>query len=244
MYKVKSNNKEIIRFDTKEELILYFARREPITLGLWSESKLLSYVPKLFDQIAMNPNDRYTPGVTGRAMHDSFWPFVAKHDSVPRTIMVYEDGRVIDIRDWLPEFRACLIKLKNKNIDEPSRDICSGGYKPRCTKQYRIVHGYHQALVGMSVADEEDIFEVLGCVPSKMKRCGGHSPSNIRPKDSQRSWKANSKARKNWGWHKVASSLESIRMMGQEEISFDLEYEDGIMEALFLYDDGWDQEIA
>lgn len=63
MYKVKSNNKEIIRFDTKEELILYFARREPITLGLWSESKLLSYIPKLFDQIAMNPNDRYTPGV-------------------------------------------------------------------------------------------------------------------------------------------------------------------------------------
>lgn len=34
MYQVKINSKEIIRFDTKEDLILYFARREPITLGL------------------------------------------------------------------------------------------------------------------------------------------------------------------------------------------------------------------
>ena len=45
MYQVKINS--------KEDLILYFARREPITLGLWSESKLLSYIPKLFDQVAM-----------------------------------------------------------------------------------------------------------------------------------------------------------------------------------------------
>lgn len=244
MYKVKSNNKEIIRFDTKEELILYFARREPITLGLWSESKLLSYIPKLFDQIAMNPNDRYTPGVTGRAMHDNFWPHPSRLNTVPRTIIVYEDGRVVDIRDWLPEFRACLIKLKNKNIDEPSRDICSGGYKPRYTKQYRIVHGYHQAQAGMSEADEDEILEVLGYVPSKMKHCGGGAPSSIRPKDSQRPWKANSKARKSWGRHKVASSQKSVRTMGLAEIGFDLEHEDDILDAMFPYSDDWDQEVS
>ena len=96
----------------------------------------------------------------------------------------------------------------------------------------------------MSEADEDEILEVLGYVPSKMKHCGGGAPSSIRPKDSQRSWKANSKARKNWGRHKVASSQESIRTMGQEEISFDLEYENGVLEALFLYGDGWDQEDA
>lgn len=99
MYQVKINSKEIIRFDTKEDLILYFARREPITLGLWSESKLLSYIPKLFDQVAMNPNDRYTLGVTGRALHGDFWRYGARLDTAPRTIMVYEDGRVVDIRD-------------------------------------------------------------------------------------------------------------------------------------------------
>lgn len=225
-------------------MILYFARREPITLGLWSESKLLSYIPKLFDQIAMNPNDRYTPGVTGRAMNDSFWPFVTKHDSVPRTIMVYEDGRVIDIRDWLPEFRACLIGLKNKTLGKPSCSTCCAGRKPRCTKQYRITQGYRQSQAGMSEADEDEILEVLGYVPSKMKHCGGGAPSSIRPKDSQRSWKANSKARKSWGRHKAASSQESIRMIGQEEINIDLEYEDGILDALFLYGDGWDQEDA
>lgn len=37
MYQVKINSKEIIRFDTKEDLILYFARREPITLGVVGE---------------------------------------------------------------------------------------------------------------------------------------------------------------------------------------------------------------
>lgn len=244
MYKVKSNNKEIIRFDTKEELILYFARREPITLGLWSESKLLSYVPKLFDQIAMNPNDQYTPGVTGRAMNDSFWPFVTKHDSVPRTIMVYEDGRVIDIRDWLPEFRACLIGLKNKTLGKPSCSTCCAGRKPRCTKQYRITQGYRQSQAGMSEADEDEILEVLGYVPSKMKHCGGGAPSSIRPKDSQRSWKANSKARKSWGRHKVASSQKSVRTMGLAEIGFDLEYEDDILDAMFPYSDDWDQEVS
>ena len=244
MYKVKSNNKEIIRFDTKEELILYFARRKPITLGLWSESKLLSYIPKLFDQIAMNPNDRYTPGVTGRAMNDSFWPFVTKHDSVPRTIMVYEDGRVIDIREWLPEFRTYLIKLKNGTLNKPFHHICPAGHKPRYTKQYRIAHGYHQAQAGMSEADEDEILEVLGYVPSKMKHCGGGAPSSIRPKDSQRSWKANSKARKSWGRHKVASSQKSVRTMGLAEIGFDLEYEDDILDAMFPYSDDWDQEVS
>lgn len=242
MYQVKINSKEIIHFDTKEDLILYFARREPIVLGLWSESKLLSYVPKLFDQIAMNPNDRYTLGVTGRALHGEFWHYNTRLDTAPRTIMVYEDGRVVDIREWLSEFRTCLINLKNGTMDKPSCHICSAGHKPRYTKQYRIAHGYHQAQAGMSEADEEEILEVLGHVPSKMKHCGGGAPNSVRPKDSQRSWKVNSKARKNWGRHKAASSQESIRMMGQEEISIDLEYKDGILDALYLYGDGWDQE--
>lgn len=242
MYQVKSNNKEIIRFNTKEDLILYFSRREPIGLGLWTENKLLSYIPRLFDQIAMNPNDRYTLGVTGRALHGDFWPYVSHLDTAPRTIMVYEDGRVIDIREWLPEFRACLIGLKN-GVDKPPCSICCSGRKPRCTKQYRIAHGYRQAQAGMSEADEEDILEALGYVPSKMKHRGG-APSSVRPKDTQRSWKSNSKARKNWGRHKAASSYESIRMMGQEEVSFDLEYGDGVLDALYLYGDGWDQEDA
>lgn len=195
MYQVKINSKEIIRFDTKEDLILYFARREPITLGLWSESKLLSYIPKLFDQVAMNPNDRYTLGVTGRALHGDFWRYGARLDTAPRTIMVYEDGRVVDIWDWLPEFRACLIGLKNKTLGKPSCSTCCAGRKPRCTKQYRIAQGYRQSQAGMSEADEEDVLDTLGYVPSKMKHRSG-APSSIRPKDSQRSWKANSKARK------------------------------------------------
>ena len=243
MYQVKIYSKEIIRFDTKEDLILYFARREPITLGLWSESKLLSYIPKLFDQVAMNPNDRYTLGVTGRALHGDFWRYGARLDTAPRTIMVYEDGRVVDIWDWLPEFRACLIGLKNKTLGKPSCSTCCAGRKPRCTKQYRIAQGYRQSQAGMSEADEEDVLDTLGYVPSKMKHRSG-APSSIRPKDSQRSWKANSKARKSWGRHKAASSQESIRMIGQEEINIDLEYEDGILDALFLYGDGWDQEDA
>lgn len=243
MYQVKINSKEIIHFDAKEDLILYFARREPITLGLWSESKLLSYIPKLFDQIAMNANDRYTLGVTGRALHGEFWPYGARLDTAPRTIMVYEDGRVVDIREWLPEFRACLVDLKKGTLGKPPYSICCAGHKPRCTKQYRIAHGYRQAQAGMSEADEEDILDALGYVPPKMKHHGG-APSSVRPKDTQRSWKSNSKARKNWGRHKAASSQESIRMMGQDEASFDLEYEDGILEALFLYGDGWDQEDA
>lgn len=185
----------------------------------------------------------YTLGVTGRALHGDFWRYGARLDTAPRTIMVYEDGRVVDIRDWLPEFRACLIGLKNKTLGKPSCSTCCAGRKPRCTKQYRIAQGYRQSQAGMSEADEEDVLDTLGYVPSKMKHRSG-APSSIRPKDSQRSWKANSKARKSWGRHKAASSQESIRMIGQEEINIDLEYEDGILDALFLYGDGWDQEDA
>lgn len=244
MYQVKISNKETLNFDTKESLILYFIRREPIALGMWGESKLQRYVPTLFDHVAMNPNDRYTVDVTGRAMHNSFFPFVTTHDAKPRTVMVYEDGRLIDIREWLPDFRTCLIMLKNGQLNVSCHKFYHSGHKPRYTKQYRLAHGYRQAQTGMSKEDEEDILDVLGYIPSKMKHTGAEIPSGVRPKDFQRSWKDNTKAKKGWQRHKHHFSQESIRTMGQNESRFssisEKEYLDGIMDALFIYGHGWD----
>lgn len=91
MFKVYNNGKEYA-FASKEELILHFMRLESVSLGFYSEEKLREYVPRLFDHVAMNPNDCYHPGVSGRALQKDFWTML---DStlLPRTMMLSAASR-------------------------------------------------------------------------------------------------------------------------------------------------------
>lgn len=243
MFKVCNNGKEY-EFASKEELILYFMRREPIHLGFYSEEALRKYTPRLFDQVAMNPNDCYHPGMTGRAMQGEFWHWIPSQ-ILPRTIMVYEDNRIIDIRKWLPEFQACLIHLKRGDYNPHHRIILSGS-KPTHTKTYRIVHGYRQSHMPLSQPDQEDIMEVLGYIPDKLQRHASRMDDNIRTKRPQRSWKEHSKARKNWQRHMQPGSSQSIRKLGQDLEEWVMSTEEDetreILDALYSYCDDMDYD--
>ena len=243
MFKV-CNNGKVYMFASKEELILYFMRREPISLGFYSEEALREYTPRLFDQVAMNPNDYYHPGMTGKAMQGEFCPGMSTQ-LLPRTIIVYEDNRIIDIREWLPEFQDCLIHLKRGDYDPHYRFILSGS-KPTHTKTYRIVHGYRQSHMPLSQPDQEDVMEVLGYIPEKFQRHTSRMDDNIRRKRAQCSWKENSKARRNWQRHMQPGNSKSIRKLGQDLEEWVMSTEENetreIMDALFSYCDDLDYD--
>ena len=232
MFKVYNNGKEQM-FTSKEELILHLARLEHVSFGLYSEEKLRKYTPRLFDQVAMNLNDCYHPGMTGRAMQKNFWPMM---DSIllPRTIIVYEDNRIIDIREWLPEFQACLIRLKKGDCIDHHRFICSGS-KPRNTKSFRIVHGYRQSLMPLCDADAEDIMDALGHIPSKCMR-RNKMDDNIHLKQTDRSWKSSTKARKSWQRNSQCGRPESIRKMAIRDFDQELELELQYLNEVYDYE--------
>lgn len=233
MFKVCNNGKEQM-FTSKDEVILYLARLEAVPFGLYSEEKLQEYVPYLFDHVALCQNDRYHPGVSGHALHGEFW-MMMDSTLLPRTLIVYEDNRIIDIRAWLPEFRACLIRLKRRYYISHHRFILSGS-KPTHTKTYRIIHGYRQSQMPLSESDREDIMDALGYIPGKFQRAASRMDDNIRTKRSQRSWKENTKARRNWQRHKKPGDTYSIRKPGEyfeEPARTDEDMTQEILDALF-----------
>lgn len=234
MYKVCNNGKEM-KFASKEELIRYFMQREPINVCLRSDADLEKYMPSLFDHVALSPNDCYRPGLSGRAMHGEFY-YTVPPELQSRTIIVYEDNRIIDIREWLPEFRAYLIQFK-KGYSSSNYRFSFSGSKPTHTKTYRIIHGYRQSRMTLSQSDQDDILASLGYIPAKFHGCARRMEDNFRYKDRQRSWKKNSKARRSWQRHKKASTSLSIRTSGIEVDDWITPEEEtnGILDALFSY---------
>ena len=130
MYTVVTDNKRE-EFKTKEELISYFVSRENL-FGVVPET----YVPGVFREVAMNPNDRRTVA----NFHGKYLPLYFGAEKVLRTVMVYDgDNRVVDIRAWLPEFRAAM----KERINSTSKTVwfgCSGA-KPKFHKTYRVARG-------------------------------------------------------------------------------------------------------
>lgn len=188
MYTVVTDNKRE-EFKTKEELISYFVSRENL-FGVVPET----YVPGVFREVAMNPNDRRTVA----NFHGKYLPLYFGAEKVLRTVMVYDgDNRVVDIRAWLPEFRAAMKERLNRT--SKTVWIGCGGAKPKFRDAYRVGKGQKQRKGLHERIDREELDEVMGSVPANLlRRWKPENNEDWAPRGNCRSWKKQSKCRKSW----------------------------------------------
>lgn len=188
MYTVVTNNKRE-EFKNKEELIGYFVSRENL-FGAVPET----YVPSVFREVAMNPNDRRTVA----NFHGEYLPLYFGAEKVLRTVMVYDgDNRVVDIRAWLPEFRAAM----KEKINSTSKTVWfgCGDTKPRFRDAYRVGKGQKQRKCLHEQIDREELDEVMSSVPANLlRRWKQENNEDWAPRGNCRSWKKQSKCRKSW----------------------------------------------
>lgn len=208
MFQIFNSGKLIAQLQTREELFQYLTRRE-VNLMTFDPVRAQQYTPSVFLHLAMNENDEYASG----ALYGDYLS-TCKPLHLPRTIMIREDGRLVDIRPWLPEIRSYLVQLADKRRTDIYGPCFNTGHKPRFRHMYRRPKGYKQAQVGLSPADAEEIIDAMGTIPNKLQ--------NTEPMDDiccykqmSRSWKENSKARKSWQKLKKqkTKACECLRMM-------------------------------
>lgn len=150
------------------------------------------YVPTVFDRLAMNANDkrsltamRYT--VVHTTPLGSFPP-----DQVARQYMVLdENGRVVDVRNWLDDCRQML----RHGVPEPT----ASPVKVKEDKTvYRKTTGFRQAL-STPLQPDDDWHELVGNVPSRLTRKPrGNAMTGKRIRGVSRSWKDNPGRTRNW----------------------------------------------
>lgn len=199
------NSQHVMKFETKEDLVRHFVNQEPFFV-LKRDPK--GYVPSVFREVAMNHNDCYTVANPG----DDFFPFISRPKKVRRTVMVYDgSNRIIDIRSWLPEFRAAAAERVN-NANKQVWFGCSGA-KPKFRKGYRVVTGFKQQASLHEQVDREEIAQAMGSVPVRLLR--KHTPdADIGMRSNCRSWKEQSKCRKSW---QRRSGQPSARKLHEDE---------------------------
>lgn len=143
MFQIFENGKLVSKMQTREELFRYFIRRD-LNVYVCTADQIMSYTPSAFQLLAMNPNDQYAPG----ALYGNFLSF-SRLPLYPRPIMILEDGRLVDIRPWLPEIRDYLIRWKA----QIEKHVCglsfSTGHKPKFRHMYRRPKGYKQSQQGL-----------------------------------------------------------------------------------------------
>lgn len=188
MYTVIINSKSM-EFKTKEELIDYFVSKESLFGG-----DAETYVPSVFREVALNSNDRRTVF----DFHGDYLSYLSEPDKVQRSVMVFDcDHRVIDIRSWLPEFRAAM----EERISNSSKYVWfgNGGAKPKFRDAYRVGRGQKQRRSLHEQIDREELDEVMSSVPASLLR--KWKPENNEgwtKRNDCRSWKNQSKCRKSW----------------------------------------------
>lgn len=188
MYTVIINKAKTLVFGTKEALIQHFVKQES-TFGVDPKT----YIPHVFTDIALNENDIRTLNPYNEYFHRWFMP-----EPEARTTMVYDtDGRIIDIRLWLPEFRAAMEKRINTVSERSWNKSENMGSRPKFRKCYRRPKGLKQRKSLSEQIDREEILEVMSSVPAGLLReykddeyCG--------QRRSYTSWKRQSKCRKSW----------------------------------------------
>lgn len=221
MFQIFENGKLVSKMQTREELFRYFIRRD-LNVYVCTADQIMSYTPSAFQLLAMNPNDQYAPG----ALYGNFLSF-SQLPLYPRPIMILEDGRLVDIRPWLPEIRDYLIRWKA----QIEKHVCglsfSTGHKPKFRHMYRRPKGYKQSQQGLSPADAEEILEVMATIPDKLRKVN-HMDDSCCWKQHSRSWKENSKARKSWQKLKrqKAPASQCLRMLDTIWDELDLEEDD------------------
>lgn len=199
------NGQCVLKFETREDLVRYFVNQEPL-LSLKHNPK--GYVPSVFREVAMNPNDCRTVV----DWDGTFSPQLRGLEKAQRAVMVYDgNNRVIDIRSWLPEFRAAV----EERVNNANKDVRFGrsGSKPKFRKGYRVVTGLKQQMSLHEQVDREEIVQAMGAVPVKLLR--KHTPdADIRMRGNCRSWKEQSKCRKSW---QRRSGQPSARKLHEDE---------------------------
>lgn len=209
MYTIRIGNKEM-EFKTKEELIRDLVNKEQI----WRIDPK-TYVPSVFREVAMNPNDRRTVVDLG----GDFMSWLRDPEKVQRAVMVYDDdNRIIDIRTWLPEFRTAM----EERISNTSKYVWFGcsGTKPKFRNAYRIGKGQKQRQSLHEQVDREEVAQVMSSAPAKMLR-KYKADSNIRMRDNPKSWKNQSKCCKSWQCRSGQPSARELHKTDwQEEMGF------------------------
>lgn len=218
MYTVIINKAKPLVFETKEALIQHFVKQEA-TFGVDPKT----YIPDIFMDIALNENDIRTLNP-----YNEYFPRWFMPASEARTTMVYDaDGRIIDIRLWLPEFRAAMEKRINTiPVCGKSENM---GPRPKFRKCYRRPKGLKQRKSLPEQIDREEILEVMSSVPVGLLRaykpgryCGVRSDS--------RSWKEQSKCRKSWQCRSGESPARQLYKQDWLESIEDIEAETMLME--------------
>lgn len=150
------------------------------------------YVPTVFDQLAMNANDkrsltmmRYT--VIRTKPMGSFKPVMVSR----QYMVVDEDDRVVDVRDWLDDCRRML----RCGVPEP---VVTPKKVKKDTTVYRKTAGLRQALA-LPLQLDEDWHELVGNVPSRLSRKPRRNAvMDVRTRSVSRSWKDNPGRTRNW----------------------------------------------
>jgi len=227
-------------FESKEALIQYFVakdikiRRENVVGKKNGES----YIPSVFWDLALNKNDQKAVMPVLLRESGEFYHFM-EVPKEPRTTMVFDaDGRAVDIRRWLPEFRVAVKEWFAPKKSDP-RDNYSTfmGSKPRFRKAYRIGKGTRQRRAMSELIEAEDILRFASAVPVQMTRGLTGCDEDWHPRNCSKSWKDQSKARKSWQKNSARGGQPSARTLNkqfQEEPFQDVEDELAKEEALEL----------
>ena len=229
MFKVvylSENGPVVSNFETKEALIHELVRKEFRFSWRWEKGHA-DYVPSVFADLAMNPNDRRSE-FNGHIL-DGWFPYLASNIvSVPRRTMVYEDGSVIDIRPWLPEFRAELARM----LQPGDYHFVHSGAKPKFRKPFRRTCGLKRSLCSTVDCDRGDILEVVGHIPNKMNRKTDRERGCVN-RNFEFSWKRNTKARKGWQRHRPAADMVDMKRAYEND---EEEYDDLLLRELLEWD--------
>lgn len=201
-------------FETKEALIHEFVSRDFRLSFRWGKEPI-DYIPSVFKDVALTRNDCRSE-IGGHPIIGWFPYMVSSIDRVPRRTMVFEDRAIIDIRPWLPEFRAEFQQM----LQPDEYHFTRSGSKPKFRKPYRRTRGLKQALSATVDFDRDDILETVGHVPNKMRpkrdREFGYANRNF-----EFSWKRNTKARKNWQRHQPAADMVDMKRVLDEDEMYD-----------------------
>lgn len=152
------------------------------------------YVPTVFDQMAMNANDKRSLTMVRYTVIQTKPMGSFKPDQIPRQYMVVdEDGRVVDVRGWLNECRRAFCHP----VPEAPQPFAAGPEKKDKTV-YRKTTGLRQALA-LPLQLDEDWHELVGNVPSRLTRKPRRNAvMDVRTRSVSRCWKDNPGRTRNW----------------------------------------------
>lgn len=207
MYTVMIGQAKALVFETKETLINYYVAQDAA-----SYINPETYTPKVFTDVAMNGNDRRSMGCS-KILGEEFSPMWFKPVQQARKTIVRDgDGRIIDIRTWLPEFRTAMKAFLKDTAKSPfvRSKLCFSGSKPTFRKTCQVSKGFKQKQMRPEEVDCDEILQYMSAMPVQMTRREAHKFDDRSFRNRSRSWKDQSKCRKSWQRRAAQTSARQI----------------------------------